>query len=71
MRQHKIEKLPIVDDENRLLGLITVKDYVKSDQHPDAARDPDSRGSLRPDLARTGRRWPHRTVARTVPVPPR
>ncbi|MFF5265283.1 IMP dehydrogenase, partial [Actinomadura viridis] len=39
LRQHKIEKLPIVDDQQRLLGLITVKDYVKSDQFPHAARD--------------------------------
>ena len=32
--QHKIEKLPLVDDGGRLRGLITVKDFVKRDQYP-------------------------------------
>ena len=35
LRQHKIEKLPLVDDAGRLRGLITVKDFVKRDQFPD------------------------------------
>ncbi|MFC5186743.1 IMP dehydrogenase [Actinomadura harenae] len=39
LRRHKIEKLPIVDDAGRLTGLITVKDFVKSDEFPDASRD--------------------------------
>ncbi|MBB2900601.1 IMP dehydrogenase [Kineococcus radiotolerans] len=43
LRQHKIEKLPIVDAENRLTGLITVKDYVKSEQYPLATKDDDGR----------------------------
>ena len=34
LRRHKIEKLPIVDEDNRLTGLITVKDFVKTEQHP-------------------------------------
>ena len=32
--QHKIEKLPIVDGQGRLTGLITVKDFMKTEQHP-------------------------------------
>ncbi|HRY11655.1 MAG TPA: IMP dehydrogenase, partial [Candidatus Nanopelagicales bacterium] len=30
LRQHKIEKLPLVDEDNRVRGLITVKDFLKS-----------------------------------------
>ena len=43
LRQHKIEKLPLVDDAGRLRGLITVKDFVKRDQFPDATKDVDGR----------------------------
>ena len=39
LRTHKVEKLPIVDGEGRLTGLITVKDFVKQDQFPDASKD--------------------------------
>jgi IMP dehydrogenase len=39
LRQHKIEKLPIVDDGGRLRGLITVKDFTKSEQYPHATKD--------------------------------
>ncbi|GAA3868819.1 IMP dehydrogenase [Streptomyces sp. NPDC003631] len=43
LRRHKIEKLPLVDDENVLKGLITVKDFVKAEQYPNAAKDPEGR----------------------------
>ena len=43
LRRHKIEKLPLVDDEGRLRGLITVKDFVKAEQYPRAAKDADGR----------------------------
>jgi len=39
LRQHKVEKLPIVDHAGRLTGLITVKDFAKAGKYPDAARD--------------------------------
>jgi len=39
LRQNKIEKLPLVDESGRLTGLITVKDYVKSDRYPLATKD--------------------------------
>ena len=42
--KHKIEKLPIVNDQNRLKGLITVKDIEKRIQYPDASKD--TRGRL-------------------------
>jgi IMP dehydrogenase len=40
---NKIEKLPLVDDAGRLRGLITVKDFVKSDKYPMATKDADGR----------------------------
>ncbi|GAA1882645.1 IMP dehydrogenase [Streptantibioticus ferralitis] len=43
LRRHKIEKLPLVDDEGRLKGLITVKDFVKAEKYPNAAKDAEGR----------------------------
>jgi IMP dehydrogenase len=40
---HKIEKLPLVDDTGRLTGLITVKDFDKSEQYPHATKDDEGR----------------------------
>ncbi|MFI1390062.1 IMP dehydrogenase [Streptomyces griseoaurantiacus] len=39
LRRHKIEKLPLVDDQGVLKGLITVKDFVKAEKYPRAAKD--------------------------------
>ena len=39
LRAHKIEKLPIVDGEGRLKGLITIKDIEKAQVYPNSARD--------------------------------
>ncbi|MBQ8283554.1 MAG: IMP dehydrogenase [Clostridia bacterium] len=41
--KHRIEKLPIVDDEGYLKGLITIKDIEKSIQYPNSARDENGR----------------------------
>jgi IMP dehydrogenase len=41
--KHKIEKLPLVDDHGRLTGLITVKDFEKTDQYPNATKDDEGR----------------------------
>jgi IMP dehydrogenase len=43
LRAHKRERLPIIDDEGHLRGLITVKDFVKSEQHPLASKAADGR----------------------------
>ncbi|TVU85675.1 IMP dehydrogenase [Corynebacterium aurimucosum] len=40
---NKVEKLPIVNDENKLVGLITVKDFVKTEQFPNASKDASGR----------------------------
>lgn len=39
LRQHKIEKLPLVDPQGRLKGLITIKDIEKAIQYPNSAKD--------------------------------
>ncbi|MEU9890250.1 IMP dehydrogenase [Sphaerisporangium sp. NPDC051011] len=43
LRHNKVEKLPIVDPDGRLRGLITVKDFTKSEQYPLATKDADGR----------------------------
>lgn len=44
LQRHKIEKLPIVDEQGKLRGLITIKDLLKIRQHPNATKD--ARGRL-------------------------
>lgn len=43
MESAKVEKLPIVDGDNKLKGLITIKDIEKSKQYPNSARDENNR----------------------------
>ncbi|GAB3942283.1 IMP dehydrogenase [Corynebacterium tapiri] len=40
---NKVEKLPIVDADGKLTGLITVKDFVKTEQYPNASKDSSGR----------------------------
>ncbi len=44
LKKHKIEKLPLVDENNNLMGLITIKDIEKIKKFPNAAKD--SKGRL-------------------------
>lgn len=39
LKKHKIEKLPLVDEDNNLSGLITIKDIKKAIRYPNAAKD--------------------------------
>jgi len=39
LQKHKIEKLPIVDDNDKLIGLITIKDIEKKEKFPNANKD--------------------------------
>lgn len=45
LQEHKIEKLPVVDKNNKLIGLITYKDIIKIKARPNACKD--ARGRLR------------------------
>lgn len=44
MYEHRIEKLPLIDDKKKLVGLITVQDILKRKEHPHATKD--SKGRL-------------------------
>ena len=39
LHNHRIEKLPVVDDKKRIMGLITSKDILKMEQYPHASKD--------------------------------
>ena len=43
LRQHKVEKLPLIDEAGKLRGLITVKDFTKSEKFPSATKDSEGR----------------------------
>lgn len=43
LQRHKIEKLPLVDADDRVHGLITAKDILKRALHPQASKDPKGR----------------------------
>jgi IMP dehydrogenase len=43
LHQHRIEKLIVVDDDYRCVGLVTVKDMIKSQQYPNACKDDQGR----------------------------
>ncbi|GAB4077464.1 IMP dehydrogenase [Nostocoides australiense] len=62
LRQNKRERLPIVDDEGRLAGLITVKDFVKSEQFPNASKDADGRLLVAAAVGFFGDAWQRTTT---------
>ena len=62
LRQHKRERLPIVDDQGRLTGLITVKDFVKSEQFPLASNDADGRLLVGAAVGYFGEAWQRATT---------
>jgi IMP dehydrogenase len=62
LRQHKRERLPIVDGEGRLAGLITVKDFVKSEQFPFASNDADGRLLVGAAVGYFGDAWDRATT---------
>lgn len=49
LHEHRIEKLPLVDDQDRLVGLITAQDIIKIQEHPQATKD--TKGRLRVGVA--------------------
>ena len=61
LRKHKRERLPIVDNQGRLAGLITVKDFVKSEQYPHASKDAHGRLMVAAAIGYFGDAW-HRAT---------
>jgi IMP dehydrogenase len=62
LRQHKRERLPLVDDQGRLAGLITVKDFVRSEQYPHASKDADGRLLVGAAIGYFGDSWERATT---------
>jgi IMP dehydrogenase len=62
LRQHKRERLPIVDASGRLVGLITVKDFVKSEQFPNASKDGQGRLLVGAAIGYFGDAWDRATT---------
>ncbi|AKT50144.1 IMP dehydrogenase [Arsenicicoccus sp. oral taxon 190] len=62
LRQHKRERLPLVDGEGRLAGLITVKDFVKSEQFPLASKDAQGRLLVGAAVGYFGEAWQRATT---------
>ncbi len=62
LRQHKRERLPLVDDSGRLAGLITVKDFVKSEQFPHASNDDHGRLLVAAAIGYFGDAWERATT---------
>jgi IMP dehydrogenase len=62
LRQHKRERLPLVDEQGRLAGLITVKDFVKSEQFPDASKDANGRLLVGAAIGYFGDAWERATT---------
>ena len=62
LAKHKIEKLPLVDAGGHLRGLITVKDFVKSEQYPLATKDDEGRLRVGAAIGYFGDAWERATT---------
>jgi len=62
LRAHKIERLPLVDEYGHLTGLITVKDFVKSEQFPNASKDGQGRLLVGAAIGYFGDAWERATT---------
>jgi IMP dehydrogenase len=68
LAQHKIEKLPLVDADGRLGGLITVKDFDKSEQYPNATKDDEGRLRVGAAIGFFGDAWERAGALRDAAV---
>jgi IMP dehydrogenase len=62
LRKHKRERLPLIDEQGRLAGLITVKDFVKSEQFPHASNDSQGRLLVGAAIGYFGDSWERATT---------
>ena len=62
LAKHKIEKLPLLDEAGRLAGLITVKDFVKTEKYPQATKDGESRLRVAAAIGYFGDSWERATA---------
>ena len=61
LRRHKRERLPLIDEAGRLVGLITVKDFVKHEQFPHTSQDAHGRLMVGAAIGYFGDAW-HRAT---------
>ena len=62
LAKHRVEKLPLVDDRGRLTGLITVKDFVKTEKYPLASKDAEGRLRVGAAVGFFGDAWERATA---------
>jgi IMP dehydrogenase len=62
LRKHKRERLPLVDEQGHLGGLITVKDFVKNEQFPNTSQDADGRLLVGAAIGYFGDAWERATT---------
>jgi IMP dehydrogenase len=62
LAKHKIEKLPLVDGDGKLTGLITVKDFVKTEKYPKATKDAEGRLRVAAAVGFFGDAWERATA---------
>ncbi|WP_062303392.1 IMP dehydrogenase [Demequina subtropica] len=62
LAKHRVEKLPLVDAEGRLTGLITVKDFVKTEKYPLATKDSEGRLRVAAAVGFYGDAWERATA---------
>ncbi|WOQ69177.1 IMP dehydrogenase [Microbacterium limosum] len=66
--KHRVEKLPLIDDEGRLAGLITIKDFDKSEKYPLATKDEHGRLRVGAAIGFFGDAWQRAEALRDAGV---
>ncbi|HKT56361.1 MAG TPA: IMP dehydrogenase [Microbacterium sp.] len=66
--KHRVEKLPLLDDEGRLAGLITIKDFDKSEKYPLATKDDHGRLRVGAAIGFFGDAWQRAEALRDAGV---
>ncbi|GLJ60613.1 MULTISPECIES: IMP dehydrogenase [Microbacterium] len=66
--EHRVEKLPLIDDEGRLAGLITIKDFDKSEKYPLATKDDQGRLRVGAAIGFFGDAWERAEALRDAGV---
>ncbi|MCP2635124.1 IMP dehydrogenase [Microbacterium sp. HD4P20] len=65
---HRVEKLPLIDDEGKLAGLITIKDFDKSEKYPLATKDEQGRLRVGAAIGFFGDAWQRAEALRDAGV---
>ena len=66
--EHRVEKLPLIDDEGKLAGLITIKDFDKSEKYPLATKDEHGRLRVGAAIGFFGDAWERAEALRDAGV---